>query len=1046
MESILFADDDSSDDDHPSVAPPAPAVATKAASTMKPAPAPVPAAAPRPAPQPVPVPVPTPAPAPAVPMLSRHGTAPPQGLQQAPPPSSMSTSPLAPITRPSNQQQQALPNRPYAPAPSNGPQYRPSSGSLPPSTASQYVASRPPPGAGAPAPPVRMPPSSNSYPPGASSSVGASASSTGSGSGSKQNNAFDFDMIEPTPISQFRGPPSMPIASSATASQPSAAPPSSQRVPPISHPPSKSSTISSSTGSSSQRPSGGSSGHVKTDADRRKEQFLMFTRVLMKYLEQKDPAMHQHARAIIKSCAEKHKQKQQGYESLTSSMHVNLKKAVGETYWKKAEALLIHFLRNRKAQQEKDKAPPQTTVASASAGGSGGADVRRKQEEQTALQRLKDKSKAAILAAQQKRDLIQRGGGKQVVAPGTIGPSSALPNAPIPPIPAGVGGSKGAGATSRGHSVGAPPMPSSAPAVPSNAAAMNPSATHSRAPYVTANPLPTPSSVSALLPVVAPAPVAKATAKTAAPPTTAARATPATVSVMSSSTTTKSTPSSTTTSKITTTKVTKKKTTTKKKVTVKKKEKDDKDKAIKHDDNKSEKKSSSTSKTSDKKRTSSVSKKGPDDKPTLVIKEMKTITQSSAKSSVTLEKKKTSDASSEKPVKKVDVTIPPKHYEEWMSEVDHAISYNWKNAASLLSKDYMSEISISEEQHVLLYGEAPKDEKKSATSPRALKRQSPLDKARSGSKLYDDKDETWSDRNVINGRMAWAVVHLHDLEGKAQLKQTKDLKGVNHAFLSPKANQLLDKSDVTPQHAWVNDEKAEQDPVLEMISEATQQYLKNIMEVGVRVAKKRYNVDGMRLWHLQHAHAKKVALSASKITVRPPPLMLRLGCDVTRQIAMAYGNAAKTSQRMEEAVARKSATSSPLTRISAKRKFAVVDEDGVLLDPDAIEREAKQKEDDELQQAFLTSTSMGNFSKQIYRSEAKELAKEAEHHAGTFFEMYGGKFASEPPFGRVPKKKKCKITIKDLMCLNQDKKAGHVNGSKPWMSKNTRSKLTFSAH
>ena len=44
--------------------------------------------------------------------------------------------------------------------------------------------------------------------------------------------------------------------------------------------------------------------------------------------------------------------KQPGYESLTLSMHVNLKKAVGEAYWRKAEALLIHFLRNRRAQQQ----------------------------------------------------------------------------------------------------------------------------------------------------------------------------------------------------------------------------------------------------------------------------------------------------------------------------------------------------------------------------------------------------------------------------------------------------------------------------------------------------------------------------------------------------------------------------------------------------------------------------------------------------------------------------------------------------------------------
>jgi hypothetical protein len=35
-----------------------------------------------------------------------------------------------------------------------------------------------------------------------------------------------------------------------------------------------------------------------------------------------------------------------------------------------------------------------------------------------------------------------------------------------------------------------------------------------------------------------------------------------------------------------------------------------------------------------------------------------------------------------------------------------------------------------------------------------------------------------------------------------------------------------------------------------------------------------------------------------------PPIGLRLGCDVSRQVALAAGNAARTVQRMEEALQR----------------------------------------------------------------------------------------------------------------------------------------------
>ena len=51
---------------------------------------------------------------------------------------------------------------------------------------------------------------------------------------------------------------------------------------------------------------------------REKETFLVFTRVLMKYLEQKDMALYHRVKAIIKDCAERNRRQEPGYESVTS--------------------------------------------------------------------------------------------------------------------------------------------------------------------------------------------------------------------------------------------------------------------------------------------------------------------------------------------------------------------------------------------------------------------------------------------------------------------------------------------------------------------------------------------------------------------------------------------------------------------------------------------------------------------------------------------------------------------------------------------------------
>jgi hypothetical protein len=80
---------------------------------------------------------------------------------------------------------------------------------------------------------------------------------------------------------------------------------------------------------------------------KQKEKFLIFTRVLMKYLEQKDPTLHLQVKDIIRDCAQRNSRKEAGYESVTAAMKRRLKEVVNDTYWERAEVYLEHFLKEK---------------------------------------------------------------------------------------------------------------------------------------------------------------------------------------------------------------------------------------------------------------------------------------------------------------------------------------------------------------------------------------------------------------------------------------------------------------------------------------------------------------------------------------------------------------------------------------------------------------------------------------------------------------------------------------------------------------------------
>jgi pyruvate/2-oxoglutarate dehydrogenase complex dihydrolipoamide acyltransferase (E2) component len=186
--------------------------------------------------------------------------------------------------------------------------------------------------------------------------------------------------------------------------------------------------------------------------------------------------------------------------------------------------------------------------------------------------------------------------------------------------------------------------------------------------------------------------------------------------------------------------------------------------------------------------------------------------------------------------------------------------------------------------------------------------------------------------------------------------------------------------------SWVNEETAEQDKALALLSEGCQIYLRGVLQNAVQCARQRQNLDGIRLWHQQHTFGKGASGSAgSKDTKnkstdksKKPPLALRLGCDVSRQAAQAQGNAALTVKRMEEALDRQTGIPMRVRQLDSE--------------------------------TMLEATSMGDLS---WRPLLKKGAEKADYQAKRSFEVYGGREAKDPPLGRVPKK--AKLLVEDFV-------------------------------
>lgn len=300
-------------------------------------------------------------------------------------------------------------------------------------------------------------------------------------------------------------------------------------------------------------------------------------------------------------------------------------------------------------------------------------------------------------------------------------------------------------------------------------------------------------------------------------------------------------------------------------------------------------------------------------------------------------------------------------YHELMEHVDHAFGFDWTVAGSILGESMYA--TLDEEQRRLVFDS----------------KGSPTDKNDSLAEGISFPLEGWSQRNVISSRVAWARLRL----GRNKVVSSGStpanpvvgggLLGIAHVpgkkiITIEDANTTAEFSNKVSEpisSVWYNEEKAEEDAALAVLSEGAEIFLKSVLEKALYCARQRQNLDGTRLWYQQY----------TKPGESKPALSLQLGCDVERQMAQVVGNAAMTCKRMEEA---------------RERQSNIPTRDVVFSD-----------------EALSQATSMSDLA---LRPKLGHAVEDADIAGKRHFEVYGGKNArNEPPLGRVPKMAKLEV-------------------------------------
>jgi len=397
-------------------------------------------------------------------------------------------------------------------------------------------------------------------------------------------------------------------------------------------------------------------------------------------------------------------------------------------------------------------------------------------------------------------------------------------------------------------------------------------------------------------------------------------------------------------------------------------------------------------------------------------------------------KKKSSSSTSKPPSNTVKRKSLTKEPSKLMETIDHAILIDVKSLPNLLSREHKLVFNLNEEQRTLLYGDKKrramvKDVAKAASTALDMTTKDAAMKAVGVQPLpwkipsvYDG----WGENNVVSVRSAWAKVRLPEgdarrlgrakKEREAERARSEGLLGMTptssdatgststlaermltspmpsrSGVVGPSTSSLKTQEgstqaprieDDTTNHVWFNETRAKQDPTLALLSEATEIFLKSTIEKAIGQARLRQNLDGVRLWHTLHARSSgNHAAGNDTANKDPPAALIRLGCDVRRQIALAEGNAAKTYQRMEDAISRQNDNACQTSHSS----------------------------DDQPHRMLLEATSMSDLSK---KSPLNTAAHIADINAKRKYAVFGGIDSQEPPFGRVPKK--VKVMLQDI--------------------------------
>ena len=602
-----------------------------------------------------------------------------------------------------------------------------------------------------------------------------------------------------------------------------------------------------------------------------KETFLIFTRVLLKYLEQKDPVTHQKVKGIIKDCAERNKRHVPGYESVTTSMKTKLKQVVTEEHWQRAESYLKHFLQQKnKFNQSQHHSQQQQASSSSSQASSSAATM---DPSKAAGSSISSSTAKADMDRQKREKMAQLHKQRQAAAAA----AAAKNTGPVQSNPRSISGMR-------------KDIAARTQALQQTKGGSSASSQQQQTPLQQQSMVPSSASASASSKQQRGGSVGSSSAVVPSVPS----ASPSTSSKGKASSTSKAR------------------------------------------DNRKQAAATTTSQGSSSGIQQALQRKA---------------------SSSLVAKDTTGGLASSKASAPV-APIPPavvKEYSEYMNLVDHAMNLeDWTSSSLILGQQAAA--TLAQEQKQLLYSD-------NRSKPFA-----PLDE--SNSKAFFPRPG-WSRRNVFSTRSAWAKVRLRE---RAYAKQQGgNLPVVAGGLLTipplPSSSNKTLPERTMPVTSWFNEDVAEEDKTLAIISEATQIYLKEVLQKAVHCARQRENLDGIRLWHQQVTHRPS---SGGK----KPPLSLRLGCNVSRQLAQAQGNAAMTVKRMEQALENQSDL--PIQSRTLN--------------------ESTLMELNSLQDASL-------------RPRLRKAVEDADYQAKRSFEVFGGKdeASGEPPFGRVPKKAKLQM-------------------------------------